>query len=453
MGSLFASLTNSANALKAFEAGMTVVQNNVTNANTPGYVVQTQVLDADALDLTRGLVGGVTAGPVVGARDLYAEQAVRQQQTAVGLYGQKVSDLTPLQSFFDLSSTSGLSSSMDDLFSSFSQLSVNPNDTVSRQDVLNKAATVAQQFRSTASGLLSQTTDLNQQTRGMIDNINQLAATIAQVNSSGRVDADGTVNAGLDAQLNSSLEQLSQFVNFTTLQQPDGTVSVLVGGQTPLVVGDQAYDLQGDFSTPQTAILSSTGADITGQITGGQLSAVVDDNNNVIPSYVTDLNTLAQSLADQVNGVLDNGIDQNGAAPTTDLFTYDPAQGAALTLNVNPLTTDQIAAALPGNPGGNGNALAAAQLAGATDVGGYTFDEFFGNLGGRVGNDVLSATNSQTTKQNLLSQAQTLRQQVSGVSLDTEAEKLIAFQKSYEATSKMFTVLNQLTETLMGIIS
>jgi flagellar hook-associated protein 1 FlgK len=452
LGSLFASLTNSANALKAFEDGLTVVQNNVTNATTPGYVEQTQVLEADPLNLSLGLTGGVSAGPVVSSRDLYAEESVRQQQTALGLYSQKVSDLTPLQSFFDLSSTSGLAPSMDALFSSFSQLSVNPNDTVSRQDVLNKAATVAQQFNSAASGLLGQTSNLDEQTRSIIENVNQLAATIAQVNSSGRVDADGTVNAGVDAQLNSSLEQLSQFVNFTTLQQPDGTVSVLVGGQTPLVVGDQSYAIQGDFSTPQTAILSSTGADITDQITGGQLSGVVDDNNNVIPSYVTDLNTLAQSFADQVNTTLDNGIDQNGAAPTTDLFTYDPVQGAALTLAVNPLTTDQIAAALPGAAGGNGNALAVAQLANATGVNGYTFDEFYGNLGGRVGNDVATATDSQTTKQNLLSQAQTLRQQVSGVSLDTEAEKLLAFQKSYEATSKMFTVLNELTETLMGII-
>lgn len=452
MGNLFASLTNSANALRVFEDGLTVVQNNVTNANTPGYVEQTQVQEASALDLNQGLVGGVTAGPVVGYRDQYAEQAVQQQQTSVGFYNQKVSDLTPLQSFFDLSSSSGLSASLDALFSSFSQLSVNPNDTVSRQAVLNKANTVAQQFRSTASGLLSQTTNLNSQTRSILNHINQLAATIAQVNGSGRIDAKGTVNAGLDAQLNSSLEQLSQYVNFTTLQQPDGSVSVLIGGQTPLVVGDNAYNLQGDFSTPQTAILSSTGADITGQITGGQLSATIDDNNNVIPSYVADLNTLAQSLADQVNTTLNNGIDQNGAAPTTDLFAYDPVQGAALTLNVNPLTTDQIAAALPGPPGGNGNALAAAQLANATGAAGYTFDQFLGNLGGRVGNDVLSATNTQTTKQNLLSQAQTLRQQVSGVSLDTEAEKLIALQKSYEATSKMFTVLNQLTETLINVI-
>jgi flagellar hook-associated protein 1 FlgK len=120
---------------------------------------------------------------------------------------------------------------------------------------------------------------------------------------------------------------------------------------------------------------------------------------------------------------------------------------------VNPLTTDQIAAALPGAPGGNGNALAVAQLANATGVDGYTFDEYFGNIGGQVGNDVQSATDSETTKQSLLTQAQTLRQQVSGVSLDSEAESLMAFQQSYEATSKMFTVLNELTETLMAVIT
>jgi flagellar hook-associated protein 1 FlgK len=301
--------------------------------------------------------------------------------------------------------------------------------------------------------LLNQGTNLNQQAQSIIGNINQLASTIAEVNSQNRVDPSGTVNAGVDAQLYSSLEQLSQYVNFTTLQQPDGTVTVLLGGQTPLVVGDQANDIQGDFSTPQTAVLSSTGTDITSQITGGQLSAVLDDNNNVIPGYINSLNTLAQSVADQVNSALDNGIDQNGAAPTTDLFTYDPVQGAAQTLAVNPLTTDQIAAALPGAPGGNGNALALAQLQNATGVDGYTFDGYYGNIGGQVGNDVSSATNTETTKQSLLTQAQTLRQQVSGVSLDTEAETLMAYQKSYEASSKMFTVLNELTQTLMAVIT
>jgi flagellar hook-associated protein 1 FlgK len=453
LGSLFAAITNTASALKAFEDGLTVVSNNVANANTPGYVEQTQTFDAQPLDLNQGLVGGVLPGQMQSSRDQYAEQAVQQQQTALGLYQQKVADLTPVQSFFNLSSTSGVAPAMDALFSSFSQLSVTPNGTVQRQSVLNAAATVAQQFNAAANGLASQDANLNQQAHSIIGSINELASTIAEVNSQDRVDPRGTINAGVDAQLYSSLESLSQYVNFTTLPQPDGSISVLLGGQTPLVVGDKAYAIQGDFSTPQTAILSSTGTDITGQVTGGQLSAVLDDNNNVIPGYLTSLNTLAQSFADQVNTTLDNGIDQNGAAPTTDLFTYDPVQGAALTLAVNPLTTDQIAAALPGSPGGNGNALALAQLTNATGVAGYTFDEYYGNIGGQVGTDVASATSSQTTKQSLLSQAQTLRQQVSGVSLDSEAESLVAFQKSYEATSKLFTVLNELTETIMAVIT
>ena len=445
-------MTNTANALKAFEDGLATVSNNVTNADTRGYVEQTQTFSAQPFDLLQGLTGGVEAGPVLSSRDQYAEQSVQQQQSAVGYYTQKVTDLTPAESSFSLSSTSGVAPAMDALFSSFSQLSVNPNGTVERQAVLNAAATVAQQFQGAATGLSSQSANLTQQTQGIIGSINQLASTIAQVNSEDRVDPSGTVNAGVDAQLYSSLEQLSQYVNFTTLRQPDGTISVLLGGQTPLVEGDQAYDIQGDFSSPQTAILNSAGTDITSQITGGQLAAVVDDKNSVIPGYLTSLNTLAQSFADQVNGALDNGIDENGAAPTTDLFTYNPL-AAATTLAVNPLTTDQIAAALPGAPGGNGNALAVAQLANATGVDGYTFDGYFGNIGGQVGSDVQSATNSETTTQNLLTQAQILRQQVSGVSLDAEAESLMAFQQSYEATSKMFTVLNELTETLMAVIT
>jgi flagellar hook-associated protein 1 FlgK len=63
-----------------------------------------------------------------------------------------------------------------------------------------------------------------------------------------------------------------------------------------------------------------------------------------------------------------------------------------------------------------------------------------------------TATDNQTTKEQLLSQAQTFRQQVSAVSLDQEAVNLVSFQRSYEANAKMMTVLTSLTETLMGLI-
>jgi len=452
MGNLLTSLLNTANSLNAVEQALTVTENNVVNASTPGYARQTATFEAQPFDLTVGLPGGVKAGVVQSSRDAFAENAVRNQQSDLGFYNQKVADLTSMQNYFSTSSTSGIGPAMDGLFQSFSQLSVNPNDAVSRQAVINAAQTVAQNFQTTAAGLESAGSAIDDQASNTISTINQLASTVATINSENRVDPSGGVDAGVDAQLNSTLEQLSQLVNFTALQQPDGTVTVYIGGQTPLVVGGQAYDISGDFSTPETAILSSTGSDISGQITGGQLSALLDDKNNILPSYMQGLNTLAQSVADQVNTGLDNGIDENGAAPTTDLFTYNANLGAAVTMAVNPLTPDQIAAALPGAPGGNGNALNLAALANGKNLDSYTLAQFYGNLGAQVGNDLSAATNNQTTKQALLTQAQTMRQQASGVSLDQEAENLTAFQRAYQADAKMLTVLDDLTSTLMNIL-
>jgi flagellar hook-associated protein 1 len=452
MGTLSTSLINSANALQVYSDALDVIQNNVTNANTPGYVEQTPTLVAQPFDLTTGAPGGVGLGPTQSSRNQYAEQNVRTEQTAYSYDQQQVSDLSTAQNYFSLSTTSGIGPDISSLFNSFSALSVTPNDTVARQTVLNDATTVAQDFNDAASGLLSQANNLQQATTSTITAINQLGGTIAELNSQHSLDSTGQVDAGVDAQLNSSLDQLSQYVNFSVLQQPDGEISVYLGGQTPLVLGQQSYAIQGDFSTPQTAILSSSGTDITDQLTGGQLGAQLNDSNNVLPSYVSGLNTLAQTLADQVNGALNQGIDENGAAPTTNLFSYDATTGAALTLAVNPLTPDQIAAATPGAPGGNGNALAVAALANSQVVGGYTFAQAYGNLGGQVGSDLSTAQNNSTTDQSLLSQAQSLRQQVSGVSLDSEAVNLMQYERSYDAISKMLGVLTSLTLDVVNLL-
>src|SRR5215469_3856777 len=119
MGNLMTSLLNSANALRVYEDALTVTQNNVVNANTPGYAKQRASFEALPLDLTVGLPGGVQAGPTQSSRNGFAEQAVRDQQTGLGYYQQKTSDLTPLESYFSFSSTSGIAPAMSQLFQSF----------------------------------------------------------------------------------------------------------------------------------------------------------------------------------------------------------------------------------------------------------------------------------------------------------------------------------------------
>src|SRR5215475_2833393 len=153
MSNLLASLSVSAGALNAFDQALETTQNNVANAQTPGYAAQTQTFDSLSFDPSIGEVGGVRAGAGVSARDEFAEQNVHNQNMALGAATQNVNSLTSLQNLFDISGTSGIPSALNGLFQSFSNWSESPNDSNARQNVLNNAASVASAFQETAQGL------------------------------------------------------------------------------------------------------------------------------------------------------------------------------------------------------------------------------------------------------------------------------------------------------------
>jgi flagellar hook-associated protein 1 FlgK len=69
-----------------------------------------------------------------------------------------------------------------------------------------------------------------------------------------------------------------------------------------------------------------------------------------------------------------------------------------------------------------------------------------------VGSDVASATDNQTAQQQLLAQARAQRTASSGVSLDEEAVRLVEFQTAYQATAKLVTVLDQLSQATIAMI-
>jgi len=449
---ILTSILNSSNALKVYDQEFATIQNNIANANTPGYAEQNVTLAADSFNPSAGLDGGVTAGPLASSRSQYLEQSVRTQTTLLGAAQQQVSDLTPLQSLFDLSSATGISGSLDSFFNSFSALSVNPNDPVARQNVITQAQAVATSFNQAATGVNTASANVEQESGNAVTTINQISADLANINKQFAASPGASTDAGLDAKLNSDLENLSQVANFTVLNN-NGQVNVYLGGQTPIVMGNQSFTVAADFSTPQTIIRDSQGNDITSQITGGQLGAEIQENNVTLPGYLGSLNTLAHTFADTVNTTLSQGVDQSGNPPANNLFSYNTTADAASTLSVTPgFTASGIAAALPSAPGGNGNALAVGQLATAQTVNGFTFTQAFGNLGQQVGTDISSATNGQTEQQNLVQQAQAQRALVSGVNLDAEAAKLLQFQQAFTAVSKVVTTLNSLSDALFAML-
>lgn len=452
MGNLFAALLNSSGALRAYGRSLQVVQNNIANAYTLGYVKQDQVLLALPFDPATGLPGGVRPGPLRSSRSVYLEQAVRDQQQLLGSAQQRVADLSHVESLFDLRSESGLPAALNEFFNGFSQLAVNPNDSGARQSVLDRAAAVAVAFRQSALGIQQVERNADSQTRAAVDNINRLAETIAGINRLYRASAAATQDAGLDAQLNAALEELAGYANYTLIRTADGAANVYLGGQTLLVVGDRAYPIQADLASTQTAIRDFQGRDVAAQISGGQLGALLEEHNVLLPAYLAELDTLAASFADTVNQALASGLNRNGQPPSTPLFTYSAANGAAYTLAVNPLSPDEIAAASAGAPGGNGNAIAIAQLGSAPVLAGFTFSQYYGNLAARVGRDVATARRQNQQFLDAVTQARAQRAEISGVSLDEEAARLLQFQQAYQAAGKLITVLDELSETVINLI-
>jgi flagellar hook-associated protein 1 FlgK len=452
VGNILTSLLNSTGALQVYDRVFNVIQNNITNANTPGYAKQDQALVSMAFNPSEQMWGGLQAGPTISARNEYIEQDVRTQQQQLGDAQQRASDLGQVQPLFDPTSTNGIAGSINSFFNSFSQLAVNPNDQVARQSVIESANQVAQSFQTTSIGLGQVSHNAENQTRNAVTTINQLTAQITSLNQQYRSNSSANQDAGLDAQMHAALESLSSIANFSVIKTSDGATNVYLGGQTPLVIGETQFTLTSDFSSPQTVIRDSQMNDVTSQINSGSLGALIQEKNTTLPGYLAQLNTLAQNFADQVNGQLSQGVDKNGSAPLTNLFSYNQPSDAAFSISVSDISPDQIAAATAAAPGGNGNAIAVSQLANAPAVNGFTFTQAYGDLSAQIGRDVSSAQQDQTQSQDLVTQAQQQRQTQSGVSLDEEAAKMLQFQQAYQAVGKLVGVLNELTQTVINMI-
>src|SRR6266436_1077621 len=323
MGSLFTSLLNSTNSLQVYGRVFSVIENNIANANTPGYARQDQSLVSMPFHPAEGVEGGVMAGPLISARSRYLEQAVRNQQELLGSAQQKAADLSQIEPLFDTSGKSGVPGALTTFFNSFSQLSVNPNDPVSRQNAIDAASHVAAAFNQNATGIERVSNNLDTATRETIANINRAAAEIASINQHYRSNSAATQDAGLDARMHAALESLSQVVDYTAIKASDGSYSIYVGGQTPLVIGDHTFIIAGDFSGAQTVIRDVEGNDITSRLSGsgGTLGAMLEEKNTTLPGYLSALNNVAQVFADKVNTTLAQGVDRNGNPPAVNLFT------------------------------------------------------------------------------------------------------------------------------------
>jgi flagellar hook-associated protein 1 FlgK len=442
--------------LDVYQQALSVVQNNVNNSSTPGYAAQSLNLEAMPLDVATGLAGGVTSAGLDNSRDPYAEEQLQQQTQTLGQYTAQAQSTGTIQSFFDASGNSGVSAALTALLQSFSAWSVTPDDPTAEQSVLASASTVASSIQGLASSLSQTSQQLDTSIASTASQINSIATQVQSYNEQRLTET--TPDPGEDAQLYSALDNLSQLTNFSTVTQPDGTVSVILGGGSPLVEGSQQFAVSTTSSPAGVQILDSQGNDITSQITSGQLGGLLDSRNRVLGSMLGDsqqtgtLNQFATALASTVNGILESGTVSPGGAAGTALFTVSATPtDAAATLAVNSNVT--LAPANGTGSNGNANDLAALTNTTLAQLGGMSLTQYFGQITSDIGQENQTATDNQTSQQQVVAQATTLINQVSGVSLNEEATNVLQFQSAYQASAQVLTVLNTIADSVIAMIT
>lgn len=345
-------LGNAITGLRAFQTALATTSNNIANASTPGY--NRQVVDIVSLPpqgFGNGFIG--SGARVENIRRIESEFLTEQLRSASAEAG-RLNTFNTLASRVDNLLADGegsLAPSLQNFFNSVQDLSVDPSSSSARQVVISSAESLVTRFGNIESQLQAINSDINVGLQSNIQDLNSIATTIADLNQkiveANSVTSGGQTPNGLLDQRDQLILELSEIVSVSTLEQPDGAVSVFIGTGQSLVVGNNAQQLvaipdPADASNLRIAYQSSGGqTDITGSITGGSLAGLLEFRDQQLGSIRNELGRIASVVAGTFNSQHQLGQTITGALGG-DFFAVGPTQVIGNTANSGSATPTAV---------------------------------------------------------------------------------------------------------------
>ncbi len=446
-------------ALDASQAELDTTAHNIANANTQGYTRQRVMTQAsDPLQTTYGYLGtGVEVTGVEGVRNDYVNEQVTNLNSDLSQANIDQQTLSTVSGIFNETSTStgGLTSQLNALFSAFQTLSQSPEDAGVRQTVLQAGMNVASTFNTLNNQLQNAKYSVAQQVGSDVQNINQLAGTIANINQQILANAGSSRNSSdLQDQLNNAVTQLSNLINVKVVTDANGTENVTAGGAV-LVAAGSAFQ----FKMTQTATGITVGrsdSSVPATLASGELGGLINSYDNQIPAYSEQLDNIAATLVKTVNAFNSTGytLSTNGNPPQTGMNFFQGSTAGSIQVSQDIISNlNNIAASSSGDPGNGENAAAMANVLNAPVMpNGQSIINSYEGLVNQVGTDTQNANNNAQTLQVQQNQMTAFQNSISGVSLNEELTNMIRYQHSFEAAAKVVTTADAMYQTLIGMV-
>jgi flagellar hook-associated protein 1 FlgK len=397
-------------------------------------------------------------------RDRVLEERLNQQQQLASASSARLTALTGVQALFtpdsgSASATAGdIGSDITGFFNSFASLEANPTDNALRQQVLSSASTLAGDVSNAAASLNEQRAALDQEASGVTSQVNSLTSAIAQLNLQIQSTSPNADAGTLEDDRQQDIGQLSQLFGINQITTENNGLSITTTSGQLVLTGGSSFQLTTGTVGGATHFYLGT-TDVTTQLAGGggELGGYLTARDQDIPSVMNSLDQLAYSVSTQVNALNNTGTDLDGSTGTVANPHYifneptavaDSASGMSVTMT----DPNQIAAAALGQgTGDNTNATAMAGLANQSIVNGQTPTDYYSNFVSTLGSTVSSVQTENTAQNASVTQLTTQNNALSSVNLDDEASSMSTLERSYQAASQVFTMLNTIMASALNL--
>ena len=450
MSSTFFGIEIAKRSLQTQKIAMDVAGNNVANASTTGYSRQRVNMVSNIPYQVSGssngvlqLGTGVTVENVQRLKDEYIDRQSRSNLGQLGYWEQDQQTLQRVEAIFPNSDNGALQTAMDDFFNGWQSINEYPLDSSLRTSVLEKGKSLADTLNQDYQQLSVIGENLDEQLNSTKEQISQLCDQIISVSDAIDHSYAKDNNVLLDKR-DLLLDNLAKLVKIDVRQNDDNKnlVDVTVGGVS--LISGTSND-SASFFENTVDVDGFEGASI-----GGTIGGILDARTQV-GNYMSDLKTLAGSIAKAINDVYtSNGVDALFFKSQEDI---DPDSNYIIELAVT--TGDDIKVGLQeGASGDTTIALAIAQLRNQNfeELGNSSFEAYNQQLMVTIGEESSSAQQMQDNYQAINDQLYALQQSVSGVSIDEEMTNILEYQTGYQAAAKVMTSINDMLDILMNII-
>jgi flagellar hook-associated protein 1 FlgK len=482
MGTINSAFSMMTSALDADQSALNIVSNNVANANTVGYSRQVpNWQENDPVKIGSFTVG--TGASVIGAtsiRDRVLEARLNQQEQLASASSSRLAALNTVETLFTPSSGAANSAAGDigsditGFFNSFSSLEADPANNALRENVLSAASKLAGDISNAAASLTAQRASLDQGAAGIVSQVNATTEALSKLNLQIQSLPPGTDGGTLEDQRQQDLLQLSQLIGINQVTTENNGIAITTtSGQLLASQGTSQQLTSGSLNGVTHFFLGTQ--DVTDQLTagGGSLGGLLTARDVDIPKVLKSLDEIAYDVSAAVNTQNNLGKDATGAtssvldattgALSLDIFAPPPtlvangAKGhdissAALAMQVVMTNPSGIAASnTKEGVGGNSNAIAIANMARTLQLNGRTPSDFYAGLVTDLGSKVSQVQTENTAEKASVTQLQTQRDALSSVNLNDEASALTLLERSYQAASQVFAILNSIMASALNL--